>query len=244
MELEVIGFDLASCVTAEKHGANRIELCANPHEGGTTPSYGMIEVARRSTSIQLFPIIRPRGGDFLYSDPEFRAMIADITQCRELGCDGVVIGMLSVDGRIDVDRCAELIGHAGPMEVTFHRAFDRARDPLAALEDIIGLGCSRVLTSGQQPDVDRGMPMLRTLVEAAADRITVMPGSGVRSTNIGELARFTGADAFHSSARAVVPSAMIYVNPDMGEDLTAVSIDPGEVSAIRRILDEVALNRR
>jgi copper homeostasis protein len=238
MELEVIGFDLASCVIAETHGANRIELCANPHEGGTTPSHGMIAVARGSTAIALFPIIRPRGGDFLFSQPEFQAMITDVEQCAHLGCDGVVIGMLLEDGRVDVDRCAELIAHAGSMQVTFHRAFDRVRDPLTSLEQIIDLGCTRILTSGLHPNVDLGKEMLRTLVQAAGDRIMIMPGSGVRSDNVLELAKFTDAKAFHSSARASHPSSMAYINPDMMEDLTSVGIDPDEVSNLRRTLDD------
>lgn len=237
MELEVIAFDLASCAVAQKHGADRIELCANPHEGGTTPSYGMIEMARESVSIQLFPIIRARGGDFSYSDAEFHAMRADIAQCARIGCDGVVIGMLSADGRVDVDRCAELIEAAGSMQITFHRAFDRVRDPIASLEEIIALGCSRLLTSGRQPNVDRGKSMLQTLVQAAGDRITVMPGSGVRSTNILELVRFTGARAYHSSARTVRPSSMEYVNPEMAENLDSISIDAEEVATLRRLLD-------
>lgn len=240
MELEVIGFDLASCVTAETQGADRIELCANPHEGGTTPSYGMIALARKHTSIQLFPIIRPRGGDFLYTAMEFRSMIADIEQCRNLGCDGVVIGMLTEDGEVDVDRCGDLIHHAAGMHVTFHRAFDRVRDPLTALEQIIDLGCTRILTSGRHPNVDLGKEMLRSLVDAAGDRITIMPGSGVRSGNVVELAKFTGARAFHSSARSPQPSRMRYTNPDMAEDLTGVGIDPDEVSKLRRILDAYA----
>lgn len=240
MELEVIGFDLASCVTAEKLGANRIELCANPHEGGTTPSYGMIALARRHTSIQLFPIIRARGGDFHYTELEFQSMLADIAQCEHLGCDGVVIGMLTKDGRVEVDRCAQLVRQAGSMQVTFHRAFDRVKDPLQSLDDVIGLGCTRILTSGLRPNADLGKMMLRTLVVAAGDRITIMPGSGVRSTNIAELANFTGATAFHSSARTINPSSMAYTNPDMAEDLTSVGIDPQEVSALRRILDELA----
>lgn len=239
MELEVIGFDLASCLVAERCGANRIELCANPHEGGTTPSYGMIDVARQNTSIQLFPIIRPRGGDFLYTEDEFRSMIADIRQCAALGCDGVVIGMLRADGSVDVERCAELIRQAGPMQVSFHRAFDRVRDPMASLEDIIALGCIRILTSGLQPNVDRGKEMLRTLVETAGGRIAIMPGSGVRSANVGELAKFTGAKAFHSSARSARASAMEFVNPDMNEELQSITIDPDEVMALRRILDDL-----
>ena len=237
MELEVIGFDLASCLIAETHGANRIELCANPHEGGTTPSYGMIRVARQNTSIQLFPIIRPRGGDFLFSRLDFQSMITDIQQCEQLGCDGVVIGMLTEDGIVDVDRCAELIQHAGAMQVTFHRAFDRVKDPMKALEQIIDLGCRRILTSGLRPNVDLGREMLRQLVAAADDRITIMPGSGVRSNNVVELATFTGASAFHSSARSSHPTTMKYINSSMDEDLASVSIDAEEVSELRRLLD-------
>lgn len=237
MELEVIGFDLASCLTAQECGADRIELCANPEEGGTTPSYGMIALARKNTSIQLFPIIRPRGGDFLYTQLEFNAMIADIEQCRELGCDGVVIGMLARDGSVDTERCAELVHRAGSMQVTFHRAFDRVKDPMTSMEEIIALGCRRILTSGLHPNVDRGKKMLRALVEAAGDRITIMPGAGVRSVNILELATFTGARAFHSSARAIHASSMEYTNPAMDEELNSISIDPAEVRELRRILD-------
>lgn len=240
MELEVIAFDLASCVTAEERGADRVELCANPHEGGTTPSYGMIAAARESTALQLFPIIRPRGGDFRYTGMEFHSMIADVKQCSQLGCDGVVIGMLLKDGRVDVDRCAELIHHAGAMQVTFHRAFDRVRNPMESLEDIIDLGCTRILTSGLQPNVDLGKAMLRALVDAAGNRITIMAGSGVRSRNVLEVAKFTGARAFHSSARSLSPSSMEYINPAMMEELDSVGIDPDEVSELRRILDAYA----
>jgi len=240
MELEVIGFDLVSCLTAESQGADRIELCANPHEGGTTPSYGMIAVAKANTSIQLFPIIRPRGGDFLFSQLEFQSMIADVEQCAQLGCDGVVIGMLVEDGGVDVGRCAELIRYAGAMQVTFHRAFDRVKDPMRSLEEIVDLGCTRILTSGLHPNVQLGQEMLRALVDAAGDRITIMPGAGVRSSNILELAKFTGARAFHSSARSARASSMEYINPDMDETLDSVSIDASEVAELRRILDTYA----
>ena len=243
MELEVIGFDLASCLIAETHGANRIELCANPHEGGTTPSYGMITIARKNTTIQLFPIIRPRGGDFLFSGLEFQTMITDIQQCEQLGCDGVVIGMLTEDGNVDIDRCAELIQHAGAMQVTFHRAFDRVKDPMQSLEEIIDLGCTRVLTSGLRPNVDLGREMLRQLVAAAGDRITIMPGSGVRSNNVVELATFTGANAFHSSARSSHPSSMNYINPAMDEELVSIGIDANEVLELRRLLDMHAMGQ-
>ena len=136
-ELEVIGFDLDSCIIAERAGAHRIELCANPHEGGTTPSLGMIKMARKSTSLQLFPIIRPRGGDFYYNNSEFLSMKEDIKISREEGCDGVVIGMLRKDGTVDVDGCHELIHHANGFEITFHRAFDRVRDQIKALDQVI-----------------------------------------------------------------------------------------------------------
>lgn len=234
MELEVIAFDLASCAVAQHAGADRIELCANPHEGGTTPPVGVIAGARRATAggIQLFPIIRPRGGDFLYSDAEFAAMAADVEVCRAAGCDGVVIGMLTGDGAVDTVRCAELVRRAGSMQVTFHRAFDRVRDPLAALEQVIDLGCTRILTSGLRPTAEEGRDMLRALVEAAAGRITIMAGSGVRSDNVVALAAYTGATAFHASARTTRPSSMTYVNPAMAEDLSSVTIDPREVAAL------------
>lgn len=233
MELEVIGFDLSSCALAQDGGADRIELCANPHEGGTTPSAGTIAAARAATTIELFPIIRPRGGDFLYSAAEFEAMLADVERCGELGCDGVVIGMLTAAGDVDVDRCADLVARAGAMQVTFHRAFDRVRDPLRALADVIDLGCARILTSGLHPTAEQGKDVLRRLVEVSAGRTTIMAGSGVRSDNVATLARYTGATAFHSSARTVRPSAMEYTNPVMAEDLSVVTIDPVEVAALR-----------
>jgi copper homeostasis protein len=241
MELEVIGFDLESCVIAQASGADRIELCANPHDGGTTPSAGTIAAARRRTSIQLFPMIRPRGGDFLYTGAEFEAMCTDVEQCGALGCDGVVIGMLLADGRVDAERSAELVRRAGSMQVTFHRAFDRVKDPLAELETVIELGCTRILTSGLRPNVDLGKTTLRELVEAAGARITIMAGSGIRSANVVEIARFTGATAFHSSARMTHPSAMRYTNPGMEERLESVGIDATEVSELRRLLDAYAV---
>jgi copper homeostasis protein len=167
-------------------------------------------------------------------------MLADVEQCGLLGCDGVVIGMLSKDGHVDIQRCAELIRRASSMKVTFHRAFDRVKDPMRSLEEIIDLGCARILTSGLRPNVDMGKDMLRTLVDAAGDRITIMPGSGVRSTNVLELAKFTGARAFHSSARATQPSTMDYTNRAMSEELNSISIDPDEVLELRRILDAYA----
>jgi len=236
-ELEVIAFDIASCKIASAFGADRIELCANPNEGGTTPSCGMIAEARKETKLQLFPIIRPRGGDFLYSDEEFNIMLQDIEVCRKLGADGVVIGMLKDDGSIDMDRCSKLMLAAEHMEVTFHRAFDRTNELLASLEQVIQLGCKRILTSGLHPTVDLGIDNLKLLVEKSADRIIIMPGSGVRSNNIIELAKQTGAFAFHSSARKNISSKMQYINKSMNEELLYSSLDSEELTLIKKNLE-------
>jgi copper homeostasis protein len=236
-ELEVIAFDLASCVIAAENGPIRIELCANPQEGGTTPSYGMIKEARKISTIQLFPIIRPRGGDFCYSTHEFNSMLHDIQQCRDLGCDGVVIGMLKKDGSIDIEKNKELVDAAKGMDVTFHRAFDRVNDPFLALEQIISIGCKRILTSGLKPNVIEGMETLKELVIKAGNRITIMPGSGVRSNNIIQLAEYTNAKSFHSSARKNKDSAMDFQNPNMRESLTHATIDADEVRALKNQLD-------
>ncbi len=236
-ELEVIAFDLTSCIIAAENGVTRIELCANPQEGGTTPSFGMIKEARKISAIQLFPIIRPRGGDFYYSTHEFNSMLNDIQQCRDLGCDGVVIGMLKKDGSIDIEKNRELVDAAKGMAVTFHRAFDRVNDPFVALEQIISIGCKRILTSGLKPNVIEGMETLKELVIKAGNRITIMPGSGVRSNNINQLAEYTHAKSFHSSARKNMDSTMEFQNPNMRESLTHASIDSDEVRALKNQLD-------
>ena len=244
IELEVISFDLLSCKIAEESGADRIELCANPQEGGTTPSFGMIKAARKITSIQLFPIIRPRGGDFLYSTDEFIAMQEDIMACRKIGCDGVVIGMLNENGTIDMERCKVLKQMAGDMQVTFHRAFDRVKDPFQSLEQIIDLGCHRILTSGLKPTATEGVDLLKKLVNMAENRIKIMPGSGVRSENIKTLATATGAQAFHSSARLNLKSSMQFINKSMNEALEQVSLNGHEVKAIRKNLDDYSLGNK
>ncbi len=235
-ELEVIAFDAVSCKLAAENGADRIELCANPHEGGTTPSYGMMKAARKSTHIQVFPIIRPRGGDFLYTKEEFEVMKDDIKSAQDIGCEGVVIGILSDDGTIDIERCQELVSLAGRMEVTFHRAFDRVKDPILSLEQIIAMGCKRILSSGLFPTAIEGSSVLRTLVTQADGRIKIMPGSGVRSNNIVQLAKDTGAICFHSSARKSLDSQMQYLNSNMKENLVQVSLDANEVSLLKNNL--------
>lgn len=238
--LEVIGFNIESCILAQAAGAHRIELCDNPGEGGTTPAYGFIKAARENVQIELYPIIRPRGGDFFYSGVEFEIMKADIKICKELGCDGVVIGILQADGSVDKARCKALVALAYPMGVTFHRAFDRVNDATQALEDVIEIGCERILTSGLVPEALDGAETLATLIKLANDRIIIMPGSGVRADNIVELAKRTGAVEFHTSARTNIESKMNYTNEEMKESLKSVSVDEKEVQMICELLRNYA----
>ena len=191
--LEICSFNIQSAIIAQRAGANRVELCADPVGGGTTPSKGLILKAREALEIELYPIIRPRGGDFLFDDQDFEIMKSDVALCKEIGCDGVVIGMLKKDGAIDKKRSAQLVELAYPLGVTFHRAFDHAANPFEALEDIISIGCERILSSGQRPTAMEGADLLNDLIRQAEERIIIMPGSGLRSNNILELKEKTGA---------------------------------------------------
>ena len=213
-KLEVIGFNIESCIIAQSAGANRIELCDGPAEGGTTPSYGFIKAARKKLQIELYPIIRPRGGDFLYNPDEFEIMKNDIKLCKELNCDGIVIGILQADGTVDKERCTQLVELAYPLGVTFHRAFDRTVDPFKALEAIIEIGCVRILTSGQRPTAADGAELISQLIKQAAERIIIMPGSGIRSDNIVDIVTKTNATEFHTSARIMAESKMIFKGSD------------------------------
>ncbi|MDR3712592.1 MAG: copper homeostasis protein CutC [Puia sp.] len=227
--LEICSYNLQSALIAQEAGAYRVELCADPADGGTTPSAGLIRTAREKLNILLYPIIRPRGGDFLYTDDEFAIMLKDIALCKETGCDGVVIGLLEPDGSVDKRRAARLVEKAYPMGVTFHRAFDRAANPFEALEDIIGIGCERILTSGQRQTAMEGASLIRDLIRQADERIVIMPGSGVRSSSILELAARTEAVEFHTSARLLAASSMRYVNGSMEETLTTVLADRHDI---------------
>lgn len=231
-KLEVIGFNIESCIIAQSAGADRIELCDNPADGGTTPSYGFIKAARDLLLIELYPIIRPRGGDFLYSDAEFEIMQSDVMICKQLGCDGVVFGMLKEDGTVDKKRCSALVSLAYPMGVTFHRAFDRTADAFKAMEDIIEIGCERILTSGQKPNAFDGSELIAKLIQRSGERITIMPGSGLRSENINDVAKKTGATEFHTSARIFSDSKMNHTNKDLNENLRSVTVDTNEIKNI------------
>ncbi len=216
--LEVAANSLASALAAQAGGAGRIELCTALELGGLTPSHAQIALVRERVRLPLYVLIRPRAGDFLYNDLEVETMRRDVEACAALGCDGVVIGALDADGDVDMARCRELVEAAGRMGVTFHRAFDMARDPSRALENVIALGAERILTSGGARSAMEGATCIRALVEQAGDRLVVMPGAGIDPENIATLRTLTGAEEFHASAKRELPSAMRLtkaVLPDM-----------------------------
>ncbi len=212
MKIEVVVDAVQSAINAEKGGANRVELCDNLFEGGTTPSAGMIKRVREQVAIGLMVMIRPRGGDFLYSDDEVAAMKYDIAVARDLGADGVVFGCLTPDGQVDKELTRILIAHAKGMSVTFHRAFDMVNDPFEALEDLIDLGIDRILTSGLEKSAVEGMDLIADLVKRAGERIIVLGGGGVRPYNIQKLVERTGLKECHVSGRKPVESGMTYRN--------------------------------
>jgi copper homeostasis protein len=213
MRVEICVDSAEGAVAAERGGADRVELCDNLLEGGTTPSAGCIKVARRGVKVGLQVIIRPRGGDFLYTDRELEVMREDIRLAKDLGADGVVLGCLTAGGDIDVSHTGELLELARPMNVTFHRAFDMSRDPNRALEDLIKLRVDRVLTSGQEASCLEGLDLLAALEKQSAGRIIVMPGGGITPRNVGRIIAGTGVKEVHLSARSTVESAMQYRNP-------------------------------
>lgn len=224
-KIEICANSVASCIEAQKGGTYRVELCSSLPEGGTTPSYGDIAMARELLQIKLNVIIRPRGADFLYSDLEQQIMLKDIEIAGKLGADGVAIGCLTPEGEVDMACNRKLIQAAKGMSITFHRAFDMCRDPFESLERIIELGCDRILTSGQQPRAEQGIGLLNKLVEKAGERIIIMPGSGVNAQNIAKLAKETGAREFHLSARESTESGMIYRNPGLKMGSNMIMID-------------------
>src|SRR5262245_24694856 len=238
--IEVCVDSVESAMAAERGGADRVELCDNLLEGGTTPSAGAIAIARERLGIKLHVIIRPRGGDFCYSDVEFAVMRHDIALAKQLGADGVVIGMLTSDGDIDVERSRALIELARPLSVTFHRAFDMAREPYRALEDLIGLGVDRILTSGQEPSVLEGLDLIAELVQLAGDRVIIMPGGGTER-NIAKVVARSGVRELHVTGTTSVESPMRFRNPRvfMGGELrppeySRATTDPEKISALRR----------
>ena len=212
MLLEVCANSVLSAIEAEIGGANRIELCAGINEGGTTPSFGEIKTARKHLNTPIHVIIRPRGGDFMYSFLELEIIKQDIMTCKNLGIDGVVFGLLHSNGSVDKVMNNELIELSYPMKTTFHRAFDMCSDPIKALNDIIELGFDNILTSGMQNKAIDGVELIKQLIIASNNRINIMPGSGINEDNIKEIALKTGAVNFHVSLRKKIQSPMEFKN--------------------------------
>jgi copper homeostasis protein len=223
-----------ACLAARDGGAHRIELCTALSEGGLTPSHGLIRAAIERSGLPVHVLLRPRGGDFLYTTEELQVMREDLKYARALGASGVVMGFLNADGGVDVERTREFVALAGSLEVTFHRAFDYSASQVQALEDVIATGCRRVLTSGGEQDVVRGAEALALLVKQAAGRIDIAVGGGLRLSNATGVARVTGARHFHGSLRRTAPSPMHYKQPRMlAEDgaltETRVAVETGDV---------------
>ncbi|WP_065358127.1 copper homeostasis protein CutC [Kluyvera georgiana] len=241
--LEICCYSTECAVIAQQNGADRIELCAAPLEGGLTPSYGVLRATRQRVTIPVHPIIRPRGGDFCYTDGEFAAMLEDVRQVRSLGYPGVVIGILNPEGQVDVPRMRQIMVAAGPLAVTFHRAFDMCADPLQAADTLSELGVARILTSGQQPSAEKGISLIRELI-ARNDTPTIMAGAGVRASNL-SLFLEAGVKEVHSSAGQWLPSDMRYRNPGLSmstdpdaDEYSRYAVDGAAVAAMKAIITQ------
>ena len=238
MLLEIAAGSLVSALAAQQGGADRVELCDALETGGTTPSYGTLALARDRLRIPLFVLIRPRPGDFLYDTLEAEVMLRDIETCVRLGCDGIVVGALDADGDIDEPLCRQLVAAAGPLPVTFHRAFDAVREPSAALERIVALGFSRLLTSGGRATAEEGSAAIAACVRQAHGRLEVMPGAGLDADNIARVASRTLAREFHASAKVQHTSAMRAPSSALPGLATSWSeTDAARVRALRDALD-------
>ena len=211
--IEVCANSVESALAGQAGGAARVELCAALLEGGLTPSPAVIALARERLHIPLNVLIRPRGGDFCYSEMEFAVMQRDIEFCQRAGVDGVVLGLLHPDGSVDRERTGALVAAARPLAVTFHRAFDMTADAFRALDDVLALGVERLLTSGQRGRAVEGKELIAELVRRVGDRLIVMPGAGINEYNLGELIAATGAREYHLSGQTKMASRMVYRNP-------------------------------
>lgn len=240
--LEVCANSLQSAINAEQARAQRIELCENLEQGGTTPSYGLLALARKHLNIKINVLIRPRSGDFYYSDLEYQVIQEDIKVAKQLGADGIVCGILTPSSDVDVERTKELVELSKPLSFTFHRAFDFTNDPFKALEDVISTGADRILTSGQQPTAIQGVHLIWDLVKSAKGRIIIMPGSGVNADNIEYLIE-TGATEFHMSGTSPIESGMTFRkwgmslgNPDADYSLLESNVE--KIKSVLQILND------
>lgn len=249
INIEICLTGIESALAAQAGGADRIELCDNLAQGGTTPSLGLMTEVRQRLNIAVHVIIRPRGGDFCYSEAEFAVMRHDVLAAKEIGVDGLVLGILRPDGTIDKPRCRELIEQARPLSITFHRAFDMTPDPFAALGDLLELGVDRLLTSGQARTAVQGKNLIRDLQQRAGERLTIMAGGGVSAQNAPELLAATGIRELHagSSCTELVPSQMTFQNPNlvMGNDADASEYVMPQVTArrVRELVTAVRLGQ-
>ena len=245
MKTELCAYSVDACQTAARLGVNRVELCASPAEGGVTPSVATIERVARIEGIDVSVMIRPRGGDFLYSDDEFETMLLDIDYARKAGATGVVFGILTPDGKVDIERTRQLVVAAKGMETTFHRAVDMTEDYAAAIEAVIATGCTRILTSGGYDKAIDGIGNIAEAVRVSNGRIEIMAGSGVVAANAAELAN-TGVDALHFSAKCMVAGGMKYRNPriSMGgssavDEFALRTVDENEVNEILKLITPI-----
>ena len=242
MVIEVVVYNIESALNAQKGGADRIELCDNPSEGGTTPSYGVIAQVRQHLSIDVYVMIRPRGGNFVYSIDEYHAMRKDIEMCKRLSVDGVVLGMLTDEGRIDVKYCKKLIEFARPLKVTCHRAFDMTRDASEALEDCIEAGFDKILTSGRKQNAELGSDILKALVNQGVNRISIMAGAGISESNVQSIVNKTGVQEIHFSAKRFKKNSFTRHNQEISfldplpDDSGSLICDPEIIQRIRTTL--------
>lgn len=244
MTLEVVVYTIDAALKAQEGGADRIELCDNPGEGGTTPSAGIIQQVKTLLNIPVFIMIRPRGGDFCYSDHEFESMKHYIAFCKSLNIPGVVFGILTTDGEIDKTRCTELIKLARPMKVTCHRAFDMTKDPMQSLEDCITLGFDRILTSGHQLKAEMGIACITQLVKQSKNRISIMAGSGVNEQNVAKIITNTKVKEVHFAALKQETSNMQYQNSNItgmgstgGSEFLLRTVDADVVRSMRLLAE-------
>lgn len=235
MKLEVAVFNAQSAITALNAGAHRLELCENPQEGGTTPSYGFLSWVKKNIPIPVFPIIRARGGHFVYTKAEKEIMLQDIRLCKELKFEGIVCGALLADGRIDYPFLLEIIELIGNMEITFHRAFDRCRNPEENITTLASHGIKRILTSGQYTNVTDGLQNIEKYITIAKDEIIILPGSGVNSTNV-KMLREIGAKEIHASCRKTIQNFSNYYPSTFKENILDILCDEVEVKKILSVI--------